>query len=204
MAVYITGDTHGERGRFLYTDTPFEQKASEGDTLIICGDFGYIFDNSPAEREFLDVFVKKPYVTCFVDGNHENFDVLNSYPVEQCFGGDVHVIKRDEAGKPKLVHLMRGQVFEIEGKKIFAFGGAYSIDKPCRAVGRSWWPEEMPNDSEYKIAIDNLKKYDFKVDYIITHTAPLNKMFLLTKEITEERTVLLFQVRDLATNEEIV
>ena len=66
---------------------------------------------------------------------------------------------------------MRGQVFTIENKKFFAMGGAYSIDKYMRQEGISWWPQELPNDEEYKEATENLLKSN-DIDYIISHTAP--------------------------------
>lgn len=90
--------------------------------------------------------------------------------------GKVHVIKRDKAGNPKIIHLMRGQVFEIYGKKIFTFGGAYSIDKYMRIPGFSWWPEEMPTDLEMEEGNRNLSMYNYEVDYILTHTASEDTM----------------------------
>ena len=102
----------------------------------------------------------------FIDGNHENFEILNSYEVEEWNGGKVHKIS------DKLIHLMRGQVYEIEGKKIFTFGGGNSIDKQWRIEGRSWWREEMPSKEEYEEGLLNLEKVGNKVDYIFTHTAP--------------------------------
>lgn len=181
MAIYVTGDTHGEKGRFWYTDTPFEQKAEKGDYLIICGDFGYIFSDSVEERKLRDIFLEKPYTTCFVDGNHENFGVLNSFPVEEWNGGKVHVIKRDQDGTPKVIHLMRGQVFNIEGKKFFTFGGGYSMDKAFRRKGYSWWPQEMPNNAEYNEGRKNLEKNNNEVDYIISHTVPTGILHYFNK-----------------------
>ena len=67
---------------------------------------------------------------------------------------------------------MRGQVFLIEGKKIFTMGGAYSIDKYMRKDGLSWWREELPSNEEYREATQNLLETGNCVDYIITHTAP--------------------------------
>ena len=51
-----------------------------------------------------------------------NFDRLYQYPVEDWHSGKVHKIRES------VLHLMRGQVFEIEEKKIFSFGGASSHD----------------------------------------------------------------------------
>ena len=79
----------------------------------------------------LKPYTELPFSVLFVDGNHENFDLLNSYPVEIWKGGKVHRVK------PNITHLMRGQVFEIEGKTIFTFGGATSIDRDFRTEGMS-------------------------------------------------------------------
>ncbi len=185
--LYVTGDTHGEEGRFTYLQSPLEKYLSEKDKLIVCGDFGYLFKGSKSEKEFLEYMSKKPYQILWVDGNHENFDLIDTYPIELWCGGKVHVIQRDEAGTPKIIHLMRGQVFEIEGKKIFTFGGGYSIDKAVRTPHRSWWPQEMPTDEEMKEAIENLQKYNNEVDYIITHTAPEETMYIIHPNHLEEK-----------------
>ena len=71
-----------------------------------------------------------------------------------------------------MIHLMRGQIFTIDGLKFFTFGGAYSIDKMSRAEGISWFSEEIPSREEYEEGWKNLEKEDFQVDYILTHTAP--------------------------------
>lgn len=101
-----------------------------------------------------------------MNGNHENFDLLAEYPVETWNGGKVQFIC------PSVIHLMRGQVFTLEGKTFFVMGGGYSIDKIYRKPGKSWWPEEMPSEEEYEEARASLVKHSSKVDYIITHTAP--------------------------------
>ena len=187
VMLYVTGDTHGEQGRFLYKDSAIEKKLTENDKLIICGDFGYIWNDSYKERQFLNLLADKPYQILWVDGNHENFDLINEYSVEEWCGGKVHIIRRDKEGKPKIIHLMRGQVFEIEGKKIFTFGGAYSIDKYIREPHKSWWPQEMPSDDEMKEAIKNLERHDNKVDYIITHAAPKDTMNIFHPYHPEEK-----------------
>lgn len=187
IMIYVTGDIHGQKSRFQYVDSVIEKNLKEGDKLFVCGDFGYIWDNSHAEKQFLRYLSKKPYQILFVDGNHENFDLINDYPVEEWCGGKVHVIGRDREGFLKIVHLMRGQIFEIEEKKIFTFGGAYSIDKYMRTPHKTWFPQEMPTDDEMKEAIANLKRYDNKVDYIITHAAPEDTMSIFHPYHPEEK-----------------
>ena len=98
--------------------------------------------------------------------NHENHDALDAYPVEFWNGGKVHKIS------DSIIHLMRGQVFTIEGKKFFTMGGAESHDKIYRKEGISWWPHEMPSNDEYEEGLANLDKVNNQVDYILSHSAP--------------------------------
>ena len=72
--IYITGDTHGEFSRFKDSTT---RKIKKGDTLIVCGDFGFIWDGSREEDRILKKLSKKKYNICFVDGTHENFEMLS-------------------------------------------------------------------------------------------------------------------------------
>ena len=183
--IYVTGDLHGDFHRLNTANCP----AREGDYVIVCGDFGGVWDSSANERHWLKWLEEKPFTTLFVCGNHENFESLYSYPVENWNGGKVHRINE------KVIHLMRGQVFTIEGKTFFTMGGAASHDIKnlldpneedfvkkrkvlrkagifYRVIGKSWWPQEMPSYEEYGIAKENLKKCNWGVDYIITHCAP--------------------------------
>ena len=162
--ICITGDTHGEQARLLCPQGPKTPRA--GDHLIICGDFGFIFRDNYAEKMFLKDLEQLPYTILFVDGNHENFEALGRYPVELWQGGKVHRIGKN------ILHLMRGQVFTIEGKTFFTFGGAYSRDRWWRERNISYWEEELPSDADYKEADRNLTTCDYAVDYVLTHTAP--------------------------------
>lgn len=162
--IYITGDTHGEVSRF--TELKEELHLTENDMLIVAGDFGCIFGLGLRDEMKLDALAGLPYTILFVDGNHECFPRIYEYPVEEWHGGKVHRIRDN------VLHLMRGQVFDFDGTTVFTMGGGYSIDVMYRLPGRTWWPEEMPNDCEYAEAEANLKKYGNKVDVIISHAAP--------------------------------
>ena len=164
--IRFTGDTHGEQGRFFELGTMGEETWTEKDTLIVCGDFGYIFKNDSIENVFLNELEKKKYTICFCCGNHENFDALFQYKQEIWNGGKVHRIRKN------IYHLMRGQVFTIEGKKIFTFGGAYSIDRYMISEHYSLWRQEIPFKEEYTETVRNLRLHHDEVDYIVTHTAP--------------------------------
>lgn len=164
--IYITGDTHGEQQRFSSVFFPRENCWTAEDCLIVCGDFGFLFLGTDEETAFLDHLATKPYTICFCDGNHENFDLIDTYPEKIWNGGRVHQIRHN------IFHLMRGQVFEIQGKRILTMGGAYSIDKYRRTEGYSWWKAELPDGEEYRRAAAAIDACGRQVDYIVTHTAP--------------------------------
>ena len=157
--IYVVGDTHGKQARWVQ----IEPILSAGDTIIIAGDFGVGFwDN---EEAFFDHISRQFFTVLFIDGNHENFSSkLNSYPVELWNGGRVQKIRHN------LIHLMRGEVYMIEEKTFFTFGGGYSRDRYRRHD--SWDPEELPSEEEYANAEANLRRVNYQIDYIITHTAP--------------------------------
>lgn len=184
----VRGDTHGEEGVFIHLIDEHLDVLEKDDKLFICGDFGYVWDDGFRERKFLEYMANElKFTILFVDGNHENHRLLGDYPEEEWCGGKIHVIGRDKAGTPKIIHLMRGQVYEIDGKTFFTFGGGYSRDKWMRQEGVSWWPEEMPTDDEMVAAIKNLEKHNNTVDYILSHTAPEYIMMLSYPEHREEQ-----------------
>ena len=172
MSIFVTGDIHGGYDAWKLEPTNFLEGnyLTKDDYLIICGDFGIIWNyqgQDENEKHLLDWLEDKPWTTLFVDGNHENFDRLNNeFPVEEWHGGKIHKIR------DSIFHLMRGQVFDIEGRTFFTMGGAPSHDIEYRTEGKSWWPEEVPSQKERDAATKKLGEYDWKVDYVITHDAP--------------------------------
>ncbi len=184
--IYLTGDTHGKferlRSNYFY--------AGKGDYVIICGDFGNLWDNSKTEQYWRKWLREKPFTVLFVDGNHENYDMLYSYPVAEWNGGKVHKVADN------IIHLMRGQIFNIDGVRFFTMGGASSHDidagildpnAPDFAAKRkkldremalyrinrvSWWVEEIPSKEEFQEGLDNLQRVGYLVDVVITHCLP--------------------------------
>ena len=53
MVIFMTGDTHGDFGRFSARAFPEQKHLSKDDYVIICGDFGGIWDGSEAEQRAL-------------------------------------------------------------------------------------------------------------------------------------------------------
>lgn len=161
--VYVTGDMHGCLER-LY-DKEF-RKLKRGDVLIVCGDFGYIFDGSKTEKQVIDFFAKRKFVTAFVEGTHDNLETINRSRVTVWKGGKVHRIKGN------LLHLMRGQIFNIESNRYFTFGGGESTDKDMRVTTGKWWRLEEPTPAEMADGARTLDEAGCAVDYIITHEPP--------------------------------
>lgn len=200
--IYITGDCHSDFSRFNTKNFPEQKTMTKEDYVIICGDFGGVFNykgENKEEKNQLDWLDEKPWTTLFVDGNHENFDRLNAYPESDFCGGKVHIIR------PGILHLMRGYVFKVDGKDIWCFGGARSHDigdgilepeekqkiKKWRNEGNkifrinkvTWWEQENPSEEEYQRGIENLEKNDWKVDFIVTHDCTSSTK----KQVLDER-----------------
>ena len=194
--IFITGDTHAEyRIRLKQNFFP----ATSQDYAIICGDFGGVWNNSNTEVYWLNWLAQRPFTTLFVSGNHENFDLLAQLPILEWNGGKVQFVRDN------IIHLMRGQVFNIEGSTFFTMGGGASHDidggilEPddpdfekkvkelnsqralYRVNHRSWWKEEMPSEGEYAEAERNLSAHNRTVDYIITHCAPTSVTDIIGK-----------------------
>lgn len=179
--IYVTGDTHGKQSRLSRDGMPFASDWGEDDYLIVCGDFGYLFNGTQREELFLRDLSFRPYTICFLDGNHENFTLLDALPVTTWKGGQVHKLRHN------VIHLMRGQIYSICGRTIFTMGGGYSIDRYRRQEGSNWWPREMPSKEEYQEALRNLEKVNLRVDYVLTHAAPEQVMNLYLSDLDEER-----------------
>ena len=120
--IYITGDTHADFSKFEEKKFSIQSDMTKNDYVIICGDFGGVWNyivESIYEKYWLD---NKNFSTLFVDGNQENFTRLYNYPIEEWHGGKVHRIR------DSVIHLMRGEIYDIDNKKFFTFGGARSHD----------------------------------------------------------------------------
>lgn len=216
FVVYITGDCHADWTRFNTKLFPEQNEMTRDDFVIVCGDFG-LWDDSGRERWWFDWFEEKNFTLLFVDGNHENFDRLysNEFEVVDFHGGKAHKIREN------IYHLMRGYVFDLCGKKFFAFGGASSHDiddgvldekdyeshgdlindyrrrtyrgEMLRINHISWWEQELPTQEEMDFGLKTLKEHNNKVDFIISHCCPQQITYMFTEdEFKEDRLTLYF------------
>ena len=187
--IYISGDTHGDFRRFSSRNFPQQKQLTRDDYVIILGDFGGIFSDSAEERYWLKWLSEKNFTILWIDGNHENFDLLNQYPLLPFHGGYAHQIREN------IYHLCRGCVFCLDGCHFFVMGGAQSHDSillspmhpdfqrmrrillrqhiAFRVEGQHRWTKELPNNDELQQAWHNLSCLGSISNlYILSHCAP--------------------------------
>ena len=189
MAVFVTGDIHGwlDIGKLTPDRWPEGTKLKRSDFVVICGDFGLVWNNpiTLEEKFFIDWLESRPWTTLFVDGNHENYDLLDSFPTTKWHGGKVARLP----GARHVIHLLRGQVYEMGSYgRLFCMGGAPSHDIASRRAGETWWPREIPSQAELDEGWENLEKVDFSVDYVFSHDVPRKlRRFAMARHYDESR-----------------
>lgn len=178
--IFITGDVHATHdiGKLSYLNFPESKNLTPDDFVVILGDFGIPFLDKKLMRErgslkeyeiLTKMLTEKPYTILFIDGNHENFNFWDAQEITEKWGGKV----QHHPDIPNAYRLMRGEIYEIDGHKIFTFGGAVSMDKEYRTLNVSYWTQEQATEDQIKHARENLKKHNNTVDFIFTHTMPL-------------------------------
>ena len=179
MATFLKGDIHGNL--FEIIDFINRFNLGKNDNIIILGDCGIAWRK---DKKDLAQNIKlwnecgngvKLY---FIDGNHENFNILNSLPIESNMGKIAD----------NIYHLRRGQVYEFENKKILVCGGADSIDKYRRIENFTWWKEEAISQE----TIDDIPAGHY--DYVLTHCCPRsvfekNRIYLSTLQFLDENKI---------------
>lgn len=139
--IYITGDTHGGVDMLKLSDDWLKDSGitlTEKDNLIITGDFGFPFtpddifeyehpDSKASDYRFwIKWLAERPYKILFIDGNHDNHDWWSAQPVTKMFGGSVQIHPHAE----NVIHLMRGEVYEIEGRAFLPLAVRQVLTKP--------------------------------------------------------------------------
>lgn len=169
MTMFFLSDAHDAVEDILGDENfPAGKHLLETDKVALGGDTELHLRNYSGLK-FLE---KVRWTTLLIDGNHDRLpDYFNS-PVEPMFGGHVRVLADN------VYYLQRGEVYVIDGKKIFVMGGALSIDRAWRYEGMSWWPEEVPSEEDFRHAESRLDYYDWNIDIVLTHTCPLSAIDL--------------------------
>lgn len=172
--VLVLGDMHGNASA-LTAHLKSAHARGVRDVLQL-GDFGY-WEHSDDGAGYLRwtnrMLEQYDQTLVFVDGNHENHQLLRERYVNSAHdrGGGLYEVR------PRILYACRGARW-IWGARFLAMGGAYSIDKEPvpgipetrhwrRVEGKSWWPEELIADGEIDLAI-----HGGPCDVLASHDCP--------------------------------
>lgn len=164
-SIYLTGDTHANVRRLLIID---DSEMTKDDIVIVLGDFGVIWEkDSQMTDTVLELLSEKNFTLAFLDGNHENFPEIARLEKETYWnGGKIGLLPYG------IIHLLRGEIYNINGRIIGVCGGANSIDLWHRTEGISWWREEEITDNDIDNFMAAANKYNNKIDMMLSHDAP--------------------------------
>jgi len=174
--IFVCGDTHipSDIQKLNGRNFPEQKELTKKDVLIQLGDFGgiwYALGENKEQEYWLEWLATKNFTTAVVLGNHENYDIIETLPWTTMWGNDVQYYETPKSGN-RIYFFKRGAIYNINGKKILAIGGAHSIDKDFRTPHKSWWPQEDITRKETQACFDELEEKGFTADYILTHTCP--------------------------------
>ena len=163
--IYVTGDLHGDLKRFKQRKI---KRLKKDDTLIVCGDFGFVYAEDKQEEKALKWLSKRKYNVLFVDGAHDKTELLEKYELCDFAGSKARRINE------RVYMLLRGNVYTIEDKRIFAFGSGLSESYNIISDIISSDAGSLPTTEETQNGIENLASVDNQVDYIVTYDAPVS------------------------------
>lgn len=154
MKILLAGDWHGNVGHMRNVFA--KACRDEADLVLQLGDFGYGWDKKQfkgtggkVECKFshqVSKIAQETGIPCYwIDGNHENFDLLESTLADIAPEDDgVYEIA------PMVFYVPRGTLLTLDGLRVLCCGGAVSVDKRKlpRKEGVSWWPQEAITDAD--------------------------------------------------------
>jgi hypothetical protein len=164
--LFITGDTHGMNDirKLTNKNFPIQEELDKSDVLCIAGDAAICWTGGDTDKQLQKWYEDKPFTTLVIDGNHEGHELLSKLPIIKNFKGKVRKVSNS------VFYAIRGEIYEINGKSILTLGGADSIDKHLRIKDVDWWEQESITQKDFNNALNNLERYNYDVDYFITHT----------------------------------
>ncbi len=167
--IYLTGDTFGDITRFQKAKVRFKK----GDTVIVCGNFGFFCENDKLAQKSLQKLSKKKYTVAFLHGAIDDITAFSDLPVEAFHGGKAIRVSEN------IYFLPQGEVYEIEGKTLFCFGGGENMD--YQGYSEEFYNASLLTETVKQNARQNLAKYEHKVDFFLTHDAP-SKLRIIMKQ----------------------
>lgn len=175
--IFVCGDIHGKHDmKKIKKSWNIQKELTKSDTLIQLGDFGWIWEpigSNPEQEYWLNWLANRKYTLLVVLGNHENYDEIEKLPWCEKFGGQVQYYESTgRFGTDRIYFAKRGEIYIIEDKTFWCFGGALSNDKDSRTLGVSHWEQELPTYAEYEYGMTSLDNVNWNVDFILSHTCP--------------------------------
>lgn len=164
ILIWITGDKHGQLEPFL--QNPIYKKIKKNDTLLICGDFGFLWNDSKEELRNLRWLSKRRFKVAFVEGCFDNQQILARYPLTNWNGGRARMIFEN------VIHLLNGEFYIIEDKKILTYGGGFDESATNANQGSKNMTVKVSFKSQIDNLIRNIKRAEKNFDLIISHEAP--------------------------------
>lgn len=178
--IFVCGDLHGSIDSYKLDNKRFpEQKhLTKNDVLINLGDFGFIWYEDKTSKgyksdlHYLRQLSNRKYTFAFLDGNHDNHNILKTLPETYKFGNVVSIIDDRFDKGIEIYYLKRSRVYEINSRKIFVLGGACSSDILNRKENVNYWKDESLTEEDKILAIQELSQHNFEVDYVLSHNCP--------------------------------
>lgn len=168
MAVYLTGDTHRDFERIY--EFCEDCGTTKEDILIILGDAGINYFCDDRDDDVKSELSELPITLLCIHGNHEERPYELGYDEIEWHGGIVYY----EESYPSLLFAKDGEIYDFDGKKAIAIGGAYSVDKYYHLHnGLEWFSSEQPSDEIKEYVESQLEKCGWIVNYVFSHTVPV-------------------------------
>lgn len=160
----VMGDFHGHVQHFRAVTRTL--KSSGIDLLFGVGDVGFDFPGAfrgKTEKRMRLLLEENGVDFVWVLGNHDNHESIVAKKLNP--DGTRRISDRNS-------NLPNGQVIELDGVRIGALGGAYSVDRKWRTAGKDWWPQEEPTEEEAERLIAASLQGP-RLDIMLTHDVPL-------------------------------
>lgn len=153
--IAFAGDWHANTGWARRAVAHAKDQGAQA--MVHLGDYGWNYMNFFI-RDMESMLRKAGLSLYFVDGNHEDFTRLHSFPLQP------DGLRKISA---RVFHLPRGLRWSWGGVSFLACGGGVSVDRHRRVEGRSWWPEEQLSPADIQAC-----QLAGQADVLISHDCP--------------------------------
>lgn len=169
---WVVGDLHGNAS-WVQTLLPAMRRFDPTmHTILQVGDYG--FDHSGRGTHAMDYWARKAGIerVLVTLGNHEAWDLIA--PVQA--SAPAQAVRVSEV----VWLLPRPFSFHIGGRRVLSLGGASSVDKSFRTLGKDWFEEELITEEMERAAIAT-----GTASVLLTHESPVEAAPVVLEIITD-------------------